>query len=314
MAPLSFNFARDVVDRLAAHDRVGLIFIDEHGHRRDYTFSEISLHSQRYAGALRALGVQSGERVVMCVANTAKCLFAMLGLERLGAVPVPVPADASAGEIARISRSSGACAIVGDRGRRREADCAAPDSGLGRRLLIGEDAQGWERLDRLAENAAALPGEATYASDPACVLDGITVDRGAIYEAAQTARALYGAGKGDVVWCTMPMGGAQWFANAYVAPWSCEAATILHDAKFDPVERLDLLRELDASILIQSTPEYRAQVNAMGMERFRAPRLNRCFAIGEPVDPQAAGKWKAALNIPIEDAAGGVLLAASSAR
>ena len=72
MASPAFNFAQDVLDSLAGTDRVGLVFVDEYGHRRDYYFAEISQLSQRYAGALETIGVTPGERVLMCASNSAK--------------------------------------------------------------------------------------------------------------------------------------------------------------------------------------------------------------------------------------------------
>ena len=86
---IRFNFAQDVVDTRASDSRTGLIFVDAAGHRRDYSFTEITLQSQRYAAVLRAFGVEPGERVALCISNTAKCLFTLLALDRLGAVRIP---------------------------------------------------------------------------------------------------------------------------------------------------------------------------------------------------------------------------------
>ena len=75
MLPLNFNFAQDVIDKLAGEDRAGLIFVDSYGHRRDYTFAESPInrsvmprYSERSAwgkAASRALQFQLGEVFVL---------------------------------------------------------------------------------------------------------------------------------------------------------------------------------------------------------------------------------------------------------
>lgn len=298
MSSTPFNFAQDVIDLLAAEQRVGLIFIDEYGHRRDYSFAEIALLSRRYAGALHNFGVTANARVALYTANTAKCLFATLGLVRLGAVVMPYSHE-------------NADAVIADRSRREQCEALRVDAGEPARfLLIGEEREGWLRLDRMSEQAPALAGIVTYASDPACVLEGVTYDRGSLAQASADAKDALHASSGDVVWCTVPMGSERWYANVFVGPWSCGAATVVHDSPFQPAERLELIRELDVSTLLQPAEEYAQETSGISLERFRAPRLRTCLAFDGDVSPETAENWKRATRLAIDGAAGGIRLAA----
>jgi acetyl-CoA synthetase len=87
--PPEFNFARDVLDELAKSDRRGLLFVDTAGARHEYTFAQIAEHSQRWAGALRDLGVGHGDHAIVVLPKTPQWLFVMLALLRLGAVAIP---------------------------------------------------------------------------------------------------------------------------------------------------------------------------------------------------------------------------------
>ena len=309
MAPLNFNFAQDVIDRLAAEDRVGLVFVDEHGHRRDYYFAEISQHSQRYAGALRDAGVTAGERVLLCTTNSAKCLFTMLALERLGAVPIPCAEGLTADELMKRARIHGAATVITNRRRRRIAEAlSSTKREFSRYFVIGEEHDPWARLDLLAERAIETRGVTTPLVDLACIIDDWSCDHAALFEAQTTAPALLGALATDVVWCTLPIGSVEWFANVYIGPWSCGAATVAHDGMFDPRERLDLVRELDVTILMQSPADFIAQTQVPQIERLRAPRLRRCLSVGEPLDRQIAERWTQSTRLPVEDVAAGVEL------
>ena len=54
--PAGFNFARDVIDRLAREDRLALLAVDANLARREYTFAEVSDATKRWASVLRDAG------------------------------------------------------------------------------------------------------------------------------------------------------------------------------------------------------------------------------------------------------------------
>ncbi|HEX8806279.1 MAG TPA: AMP-binding protein, partial [Candidatus Aquilonibacter sp.] len=87
--PQRFNFARDVIDRLATEGRRGLVFVAADGSRREYTFAEISELSQKYAAALLDVGIDRNARVIVALPKIPQWLFVMLALDRLGAVAIP---------------------------------------------------------------------------------------------------------------------------------------------------------------------------------------------------------------------------------
>ena len=55
------------------------------------------------------------------------------------------------------------------------------------------------------------------------------------------ARHWLDARPGDLVWCTAASGWSKSARNVFIAPWLRGAAALLHDARFDPHERLELL-------------------------------------------------------------------------
>ena len=87
--PPDFNFARDVVDKLANDDRRGLLFVDAAGMHHDYTFAQIADSTRRWAAVLRDAGLRKGDRVVVVLPKTPDWLFCMVAALRIGAVSVP---------------------------------------------------------------------------------------------------------------------------------------------------------------------------------------------------------------------------------
>ena len=62
---------------------------------------------------------------------------------------------------------------------------------------------------------------------------------------------------GDLVWCTAASGWSKSARNAFIAPWLRGAAALLHDARFDPAERLELLEREGVNVLCMAPTEYR---------------------------------------------------------
>lgn len=267
----------DLVDRLAAGRRTGLIFVDEYGHRRDYTFAEIAKHSLRYAAVLRAFGVHPDDRVFVSLSTAAKCVFTLLALARIGARPI-LHEDAAAG----------ATTVIANRKYRPGIDAMrdyfAPDA---RYLLIGEACEGWARLDTLAQVAPA----AAHRTD----------DEGAeeLHDARERAHAYLQAFETDVVWCTLQIEDGGWFEQAMVRPWLCGAAAVAHNRAFDARERLDLIRELDVTIVLQRADEYRAQLDAE-TAGLRMPRLRRCIVLGGGAGEQLQDEWRQRFGVRLE--------------
>lgn len=89
--PDSFNFAYDVVDRIAELEpnRRAMVWTDEHGAERIFSFADISAESNRVANMLRAKGIQKGDKVMLVLKRHYEFWFTILALHKLGAVTIP---------------------------------------------------------------------------------------------------------------------------------------------------------------------------------------------------------------------------------
>jgi len=79
------NFAQQLLSA-GAPDDVAIVSVDETGHTRTYTRSQMRQMSSAFARTLVDRGVASGDVVVGYVSNTAESVIAMLGATSIGAV------------------------------------------------------------------------------------------------------------------------------------------------------------------------------------------------------------------------------------
>jgi acyl-coenzyme A synthetase/AMP-(fatty) acid ligase len=292
------NFAREVVDA-ADPRRLALIAVGRDGERREIDFAEVADRSARLAGALSQHGVARGDVVMTLIGNRPEWVYAMVACWRLGAVAQPCteqlrPADLRARIDAVAPR-----AFVADE---RDAHLVA-EAGFDGPVLAVPD-------ERLYENDPS-PVEELDADDPALIVftsgtagEPKPIRHGARYLAGQHVQAehWYGAQPGDLCWCTAASGWSLSARNAFVAAWVRGAAALLHDARFEGAERLELLEREGVNVLCMSPTEYRAIAKQGGLRPL--PALRHAAAAGEPLNPEVVLAWQDAVGVSVHDGYG----------
>jgi len=92
--PEHFSFPRDVVDEWAKTDpeKRALVWCNDEGESREFTFSEVSSLSRRAAHYLSSAGIKRGDRVMLILKRRWECWITLLALHRIGAAVIPAAA------------------------------------------------------------------------------------------------------------------------------------------------------------------------------------------------------------------------------
>jgi acyl-coenzyme A synthetase/AMP-(fatty) acid ligase len=293
------NFPRDVLDAAPAA-APALIELSRDGGRRVWTFGEIAGASAHFAGRLEREGAGRGDVVLIWLGNRIEWVLAMLACFRIGALPASCPEQLRARDLRlRIEALSPALAIADDRNR-DELHRAGP----GCPVL-------WVPDDGLWRNAEPAPAADLDPLDP-CLLtftSGTSGKPKAVlhlqrYLTGQALQAQHwmGAAGGRVVWCTASAGWSKSARNAFIAPWLLGATVVLHDARFDPVERLEILERERVQTLCMSPTEYRIVAKRARIPPL--PALTGCVAAGEALDPPTIAAWREATGTEVRDGYG----------
>ena len=103
------NIAHNCLDRWAGDPaRIACIWESENGETRSVTFAELRNEANRVANGLRALGLESGDRVALCLPMVPEILSILYGSFKAGLTVVPIFAGFGAGAIATRLEDSGA--------------------------------------------------------------------------------------------------------------------------------------------------------------------------------------------------------------
>ncbi len=292
------NFARDLVDA-ADPARLALVAIDASGTRTEVTFGEVADRSARLAGTLAARGIGKGDVVMTLVGSRPEWVYAMLACMRLGAVVLPCIEQLTAADLRVRMDTTQPRAVIADE-RNTETVRAA---GFGGELLTIPDPALFDTapapaLDLTAADPALIVFTSGTSGEPKPIRHG----HGYFPGQAVQAEHWFGAAAGELAWCTAAAGWSKSARNVFVAPWLRGAAALLHDARFDPAERLDLIEREGVAVLCMAPTEYRAI--AKRTELRRLPGLRHAVAAGEPLNPEIVERWQEDVGVGVHDGYG----------
>ncbi|OBF54081.1 propionyl-CoA synthetase [Mycolicibacterium monacense] len=307
------------------------------GVKGTYTYRELLDQTARFAGALRGLGVEKGDRVVIYLPMVPEALIAMLACARLGAVHSVVFGGFAAHELAaRIDDArptvvvSASCGVEPTRtieykpmldaalemAEHKPVGCVILQREHHRCELTDGRDHDWTELVAGADAVDPVPVAAT---DPLYVLytsgttgkpKGIVRDNGGHAVALLwSMRNIYDTQPGDVYWAASDVGWVVGHSYIVYAPLLLGATTVLYEGK--PVHTPDagafwrVAAEYGVKALFTAPTAIRAikKEDPQGREigRYDLSKLEYLFQAGERLDPDTY-QWAAdKLGIPIVD-------------
>ena len=290
------NFATDVVEAAPPGGRA-LVEISREGSRREWTFGQVAAGANAVAARLGHL--ERGDVVLTLVGNRAEWVLALVACFRLGLVVLPCNEQLRANDLELRLRVAAPRLVVCDE---RNAGVLAAAGWDGETLWVpwGDlgDSPAPPAADLGADDPCLITFTSGTAGEPKAVLHGQRYLAGQMLQ----ARHWLDARPGDLVWCTAASGWSKSARNAFIAPWLRGAAALLHDARFDPHERLELLARERVDLLCMAPTEYRVIA-----KRATLPPLidlRGAVAAGEALNPEILAAWHEATKVWIRDGYG----------
>ncbi len=148
--PDNFNFAYDIMDAWAEEtpDRLALLWCNDKGIERRFTFADIRRESNKVASYLLSLGIGKGDCVMLIMKRRYQFWLTMLALHKIGAVAIPASFLLTKKDIVYRMNSASIKAIVccGDEPVVTHVDEAYPECPtLKHRISIGPIIpEGWD--------------------------------------------------------------------------------------------------------------------------------------------------------------------------
>lgn len=306
--PATFNFGTDVIDRWAADDqRLALIWTNDQGQERRFTFADIKRLSNQCANALAGQGIKKGDRVIVMLPRIPEWQIAMIACNKLGAVPIPCVTMLTEKDILYRAEHADAKAAITTADNTHKFDDRYQV-----RLSVG-DAIGWLNFaEACAKQDDSFQPTPIAAEDPA-ILYYTSGSTGLAKGVLHTSRALYTwrvsawywltLHENDVMWCTADTGWSKAGTSILYGPWSCGSTVLFYDGPFDPEKRIELLEKYGVTVFCGAATELR-QLGELDLQGRNFSALRLTVSAGEAVNPEIVRSWKAKTGSDLLDGYG----------
>ena len=281
--PTHFNFASDVMLRWVRErpEAPALWVVNDAGDEQKLTFAELADQFQRAANHFQKTGIRPGEPVLLMMPRVPAWWAALLGLIRLGAIPIPCTTLLTKKDIEFRMETSGARVIVTEelwREASPEVSCAPTRS----------------------EDPGIIYFTSATTGPPKMVLH-TQASYGLGHE--MTGKLWLDLKPDDVHWCITDTGWAKAAWSCVFGPWHAGACVFAVDSrgKFDPKAALQVLADFPITTWCAPPTALRLIVR----EEIPALRkLRHCTSAGEPLNPEVIETWKRATGLTIHEGYG----------
>ena len=148
----NFNFAFDVVDEIAnkTPDKLAMLHISRDKTERRITFKDVKRHSSQAANYFKSLGIKKGDRVMLILKRHYQYWYAIIGLNKLGAIAIPAPNQLQEHDLDYRFNAAGVKAIIctADGDVSNQVDLAARNCPtLEHKIIVNGNKEGWRNFD-----------------------------------------------------------------------------------------------------------------------------------------------------------------------
>ena len=319
--PEQFNFGFDVVDAAAAEDphKKALVWCNDKGEERIFTFGDISRLSNRAAHAFASMGIGKGSAVMLIVKRHWQFWVCMTALHKLGAVAIPATHLLTPKDVAYRVEAADIKLIV-----------AAADDYIRTSILEGEKLCGipfmkasvggaqadFTDFDALCQTCSeqaparpALDGEdrmlmyftSGTTGMPKMVAHPFSYPLGHIL----TARFWQNLRPDDLHFTLADTGWAKCAWGKFYGQWICQAAVFVYDydTRFAPLDMAKMIHKHRITTFCAPPTVYRFLIKE-DLTGIDLSSLRACYIAGEPLNAEVFNRWKDLTGLELREGFG----------
>ena len=301
------NVVHEAIDRHAASsrkDKVALYYTDFERRDEQYTFQDLKLLTSRFGNVLKRLGVKRGDRVGVFLPRTPELYISILGIDRIGAIPVPLfEAFMEQAILDRLSDSEAIACVTTPALKPRIPRQSLP--ALKHLILVG--AQGALGRDEVSYEDAMAGASERCEPEWLTVDDGLIIhytsgstgkSKGALHRQYamvghyQTSKWALDLRDDDILWCTADPGWVTGTSYGIYGPWTLGVSSVVIGGRFDPDRWYQTIQKYRVTMWYSAPTAYRMLMSAGEAipKKYDLSSLRHICSVGEPLNPEAL-KW-----------------------
>lgn len=309
-APENFNFSYDIIDRYAKDcpEKRALVWCDDNGEEKTFTFADISVESKRAAYFLSAAGIKKGDAVMLILRRRYEFWILMPALHRIGAIVVPATDQLLQKDIEYRTNAAEIKMIISYENPliQSEIEKAMPASKTVKTLVtVGSERKGWVNFHTEYEKCTAeFPrpvGEAATNNEdpmlmyftsgtsgyPKMVLHNFVYPIGHII----TAKYWHGVVDDGLHLTVAETGWAKATWGKLYGQWICGTAIFVYDmTSFKPDKMLQKISQYGVTTFCAPPTVYRYLIR-QDLSKYDLSSVVRCTTAGEALNGEVYNKF-----------------------
>ena len=311
-----FNFAFDLVDALADKkpDKLAMLHISKDHTERRFTFKDIKKASAQCANYFKSLGIKKGDRVMLILKRHYQFWFAMIGLNKLGAIAIPAPNQLQAHDLEYRLKSAGINTVIctADGDVAHQVDLASKDyDGLINKLIVNGEREGWRTFD---EEYTLYSTHYNRTEDSPCgddlMLMYFTSGTSGYPKIAthnykyplghfHTAKYWHNVDPDGLHYTISDTGWAKAMWGKLYGQWLCEAATFVYDFdRFDAADILPMFAKYKITTFCAPPTMLRMMVK-QDISKYDFSSVQHMTTAGEALNPEVYRQFEKATGLQI---------------
>ena len=311
-----FNFAFDLVDALADKDpeKLAMLHISRDKTERRFTFKDLKKASNQCANYFKSLGIKKGDRVMLVLKRHYQFWFAMLGLNKLGAVAIPATNQLQEHDFSYRFKAAGVKAIIctADGDTAHQADIAERDYGEPLiKLIVNGEREGWRSFDeeyRLYSTHYERTADAPCGDDLMLMFftsgtSGYPKIAAHNYKYAlghfHTAKYWHNVDPDGLHFTISDTGWAKAMWGKLYGQWLCEAATFVYDFdRFDAADILPMFAKYHITTFCAPPTMLRMMIK-QDISQYDFSSVKHMTTAGEALNPEVYRQFEKATGLQI---------------
>ena len=312
----NFNFAFDLVDELADKQpkKLAMLHVSRDHTERRFTFKDMKKASNQCANYFKSLGIKKGDRVMLILKRHYQFWFAMLGLNKLGAVAIPAPNQLLEHDLEYRFNAAGVTAVLctADGDVAAQVDLAAAKCPtVQHKLIVNGTREGWRTFDeeytlysthyKRTENAPGgddrmlmffTSGTTGY---PKIAAHNYKYALGHFH----TARYWHDVDPDGLHFTISDTGWAKAMWGKLYGQWLCEAATFVYDFdRFDAADILPMFAKYKITTFCAPPTMLRMMIK-QDISKYDFSSVKHMTTAGEALNPEVYRQFEKATGLQI---------------
>ena len=311
-----FNFAFDIVDEIAkkAPEKLAMLHIDKHKVERRFTFNDMKRASNQCANYFKSLGIKKGDRVMLVLKRHYQFWFAMLGLNKLGAIAIPATNQLQEHDFSYRFKAAGVKALIctADGDTAHQADIAEKDYGKPLiKLIVNGEREGWRSFDeeyKLYSTHYERTADAPCGDDLMLMFftsgtSGYPKIAAHSYKYAlghfHTAKYWHNVDPDGLHFTISDTGWAKAMWGKLYGQWLCEAATFVYDFdRFDAADILPMFAKYHITTFCAPPTMLRMMIK-QDISQYDFSSVKHMTTAGEALNPEVYRQFEKATGLQI---------------